>query len=348
MLQFIAAQREKIGETLAGFLKNQKKSSGDVPWISDVTDRLIDFTRNGKMLRGSLILFSVLAAGGRLTKGILHVAAAFELFHAGLLIHDDVMDRDEYRRGRPALFMQYAALGKKKGIADPRRFGESMAICAGDIAFYWAINLINGSGVPRVKEILNLFTAEMGNVALGQMADVQYGSSPQMPAEWEIRDVYKYKTARYTFVLPLLIGAIIAGDSKNAVSYERLGEALGILFQMKDDELGLFGDTGEIGKPTGSDLREGKRTVLHHYLLSSLRGKDLKRFRSILGNPRSGASAVKWVRDIAGRSGAQDKSQKKMSALARSARRHIHGLRIPSAFRKILEEFVDYNLNRVV
>ena len=167
-------------------------------------------------------------------------------------------------------------------------------------------------------------------------------------AEKAVLDLYRYKTGRYTFSLPLMMGATLAGsDAATLAKLERLGEDLGILFQLKDDEIGIFGDEAETGKPIGSDIREGKKTLFYVYLLDGVEGAEKARLASLYGGPDIGPEAIHGlVREIESR-GVRARVIDKAEQLADSARRIIGDLTAvdPSSV-SLLHELVDYNLKR--
>jgi len=145
--------------------------------------------------------------------------------HSALLIQDDIMDEDEMRRGVKAIHRQYARVGRKRKIKNPDHFGESAAICLSDIAFFFAFGVLGRLKIDlgARRELWKLFSRELITTALGQMEELT---------------LYLAKTARYTFVLPLLAGALLAGKRRAELKkFEKLGEVLGIIFQLKDDEL---------------------------------------------------------------------------------------------------------------
>jgi geranylgeranyl pyrophosphate synthase len=126
---------------------------------------------------------------------------------------------------------------------------------------------------------MQTISRECASVCLGQMQDVALGNSADIPSEADVLSVYRYKTARYTFSLPLMLGAILAGvPEKEITILEKTGESIGLLFQMQDDMLNLFGTVKETGKPVGSDLREGKKTLAYLYLYNKSTDKERKMF----------------------------------------------------------------------
>ena len=204
---------------------------------------------SGKTTRGSLTVYIYSLFEKNLTPEIYRVAAALELFHSGFLIHDDVMDQDRLRRGRASLWEQYRL------TSDDTHIGMSQAINAGDLCFFMAQELLTDAST------LSLVVKELQPVIIAQMQDVMSGKGKSMSKD-EVLSLYRYKTARYTFSLSMTVGATLAGATQNNVSLlERLGESMGLLYQIRDDELSVEGDTSITGKPTGSDEKNTKQTL---------------------------------------------------------------------------------------
>jgi geranylgeranyl diphosphate synthase type I len=322
------------------------------PWGEDVCRRLIAFSRGGKMLRGRLVVESYLLSGGDPGKEgeAVKAAAALELIHAAFLIHDDIMDRDSSRRGAPALFAQYQQLGRKRGLRAPGHFGHSMGICAGDVALFLAFRILSSlqTAADIRQRLLALFTRETSRVAVAQMQDVYHGARPDMVSEEEIFSLYLHKTARYTFSLPLMAGSVLADRPQTLTEgLEKIGESLGIIFQIKDDELGLFGTEEKIGKPAGSDVREGKKTLYYHYLWQRADNGRKKMLAGILGRQEIAASELAAVRRLVEELGVRREVAARVEALAAETRERIHTCSaLPAPFRVMLLKFLDYNLGR--
>jgi len=184
----------------------------------------------------------------------------------------------------------------------PGHPGESLGICAGDIAFFLAFSILSSLefNVGIKNQILKYFSREIYFVGVAQMEDVFLGVSGQSTTEERILNLYRYKTGRYTFSLPLMLGATAAGCSEVTLKIlEKLGEELGIIFQIKDDELGLFGSTDESGKSIGSDIREGKKTLIYHLLTTSLNKEQLDEFASVYGNPEVTGKEIDYIKKLA-------------------------------------------------
>ncbi len=347
---YIGKTRKRLLADLDEFLSVKRLDMPGVgPWGRDVVRRLAQFTRKGKMIRGGLVSLGCEMAGGRVSRAAVRAGTAFEIIQSGLLIHDDIMDRDARRRGAPSVHEQYARLAERAGIQDPAHFGTSMAICAGEIAIFLAFEALAGLPGPRPRSaaVQRLFAAEFGLVGLGQMRDIQAGSSGRPLGEREVLDLYRYKTARYSFALPLAAGWTLAGGRASVrAGLESLGEDLGLVFQVKDDELGLFGDERLLGKPVGSDIRQGKKTLHYLRLMDRAAGPDRDMVTAVFGRPDASEADILQLRNLAARLGVREDVLRVMERYANRALKAIRKLPVAEKYRRILESLLDYSLSR--
>lgn len=319
-------------------------------WGTDVTERLKLFLKNGKMIRGSVVLFTQEMFGRKTDIELIKVAIAIELFHAGLLIHDDIIDNDELRRGEPSVHYQYAKEANAEKMADPKQYGISMGICAGDISFFVGFELLSGLNISKVskEKIMRLFFSEFTAVGLGQMQDIYFGQSESEPKEEDVFNLYLYKTARYTFSLPFMLGGMLADITDNELAkLEKLGENLGLIFQMKDDELGLFGTKSDFGKPVGSDIKENKKTIFYLYLFQNASAEEQDRLRSIFGSSDISDGSIRYVLELLYKYKIKDSIDKKITGYKQTAEKIIRELNISEMYKSKLNEIVEFNLNRI-
>jgi geranylgeranyl diphosphate synthase type I len=341
-VEYFLSAKKKIGEFLAAYLEEKAREFSFIPdWGRDAVGRLAAFGLEGKMVRGGLVLLGHEMRGGGRHHDALRCAAAMELAQAGFLIHDDIMDRDETRRGEPSLFKQYADLAAARGFADPYHQGESLGICGGDLAFFLALDLLSVDDPP--PGYLGFCSRELAAVCLAQMQDVAYGAGDEVPGEAEILALYAHKTGRYSFSLPLTAGAMLAGAKAAELSgLSALGERMGVLFQIRDDELGIFGQAGELGKPIGSDIREGKKTIFYRALLDSLPPGKRERARSLFGRADSGQAELEEARDLIEGSGARARVAGIAARLSAEALEILTGLEIDPGRKETLKSLVRF------
>jgi geranylgeranyl diphosphate synthase type I len=372
--------RERIAATIRRFFQEKAEELARVnPLGRDAAERLVEFTLRGKMIRGCLVHlgWSIGSEGGAQesafggaqesafggagnegsagarpdeTDSVAAAGAAMELFQSGLLVHDDIMDRDLVRRGQPSIFQQYTELAGRQGHADPAHIGQALGICAGDVACFMAFELLARVRAPAVAlgEVLALCARELSVVGIAQMQDVAWGASKDGVNVDDILRMYRYKTGRYSFSLPLLAGAHIAGARRDLrEKLEAFGESLGLLFQIRDDELGLFGNEKQLGKPVGSDVREGKKTILISLLLEAAQPGERTRLDGILGNARASDEDLDFIRDLAATAGVRSRMDAITGRLAGQARDAIRSLTCGTPDDRIaLQGLLDFTIAR--
>ncbi len=349
-MEFFKRKKESVVRFIDRFVQEKLQEFSDVnSWGKDALTRLAPFVKSGKMVRSGLVCLGYEMCGGKTSSIIFPAAAAVEFIQTALLIHDDIIDRDNYRRGLPSLFFQYVQRGKEEDVTDPIHFGQGMAICLGDIGFFLAFELFSELKVTRAikKEVIRLWSQELCYVGLAQMQDLFFGETKADIAAQDIMQLYLYKTARYSFSLPLKTGGILGGANQRLLAgLERCGQAFGLLFQLKDDELGLYGSEKELGKPVGSDLKECKKTLYYHYLRQKVRAEDMERFERICGNDCLSLSMVQEVRDMMERYGVDKIIAHRMNELQKELEKEIAGLNIPDKYQTVLYELLEFSLKR--
>ena len=216
----------------------------------------------GKRLRPAFCHWGFVGAGGSADdQRVVDAGAAFELMHAFALFHDDVMDDAATRRGAPTTHAVYAKEHRTEGwTGESRRFGEGAAILIGDLAFVLADELLVGASDP-VWRMWNELRTELN---VGQFLDILGSVRRERRLEKSER-IARYKSGKYTIERPLHLGALLAAPHRADTllpELSRFGLPLGDAFQMRDDVIGVFGDTAHTGKPVGGDLIEGKPTPL--------------------------------------------------------------------------------------
>ena len=227
---------------------------------------------------------------------LVDLCAGLELFHAAALVHDDIIDNSDTRRGMPAVHRRFESLHREEDWRGPgRSFGEGSAILLGDLLLAWSDEIIARGilGAPSLqthvaaREAIDTMRTE---VTLGQYLDLlEERAWATVDAERSLERaerVIVYKSAKYSVEAPLVIGASLRGATPDQLdSLRRFGLPLGIAFQLRDDVLGVFGDAERTGKPSGDDLREGKRTVLVSITRSRLDGSSRRLFDELIGDP---------------------------------------------------------------
>jgi len=294
----------------------------------------------GKRLRPAFCHCAYVGAGGDPDSAqVIDAAAALELIHTFALVHDDVMDGSDTRRGRAAVHRRFAAEhASAQWRSEPRRFGDGMAILVGDFAFVYADLLMRGASA----EALDVFDALRVELCVGQSLDLQSTARGSTDAGVAAR-IARYKSAKYTVERPLHLGAALAGRLDELVDpLSALGLPLGAAFQLRDDVLGAFGDSDVTGKPVGDDLREGKTTPL--VALAAERGDDADRelLRARLGAADFGPGDVAALQDVLVRTGALKEVELQIERLVGEAHRALAATPLNLVARERLAELADY------
>ncbi|MEE6260601.1 polyprenyl synthetase family protein [Plantactinospora sonchi] len=336
-----AGLRQRVDASLARFLARQRAwMAGVDDGLAAVADALEAFVLGGgKRLRPAFAYWGYRGAGGPDSDNIVSGLSALEFVQASALIHDDLMDRSDTRRGEPSIHRRFAARHQAAGWAgDPAGFGDSSAILLGDLCLVWSDELLHGSGldpvvVARARPVFDEMRTE---VTIGQYLDVLAQASRDTSVE-RASKVARYKAAKYTVERPLLLGAALA-DAPAAVraAYSGYGLPLGEAFQLRDDVLGVFGDPGQTGKPAGDDLREGKRTYLiaAAFEATDQAGRDL--LGSRLGDPDLDPSGVDALREVITGSGALDRTERRIAMLTDTALAALVGVELDPEAREVL------------
>ena len=349
-MDFFKHKKESITAFIDSFIREKEEEFSSVnSWGKDALARLAPFVKSGKMVRSGLVCLGYEICKGKTSSVIFPAAAAVEFIQTALLIHDDIIDRDHYRRGLPSLYYQYAQRGEEEEVLDPTHFGQGMAICLGDIGFFLAFELFSELKVAKaIKDaLIRLWSQELCYVGLAQMQDLYFGEIRKDIAARDILQLYLYKTARYSFSLPLKTGGIMGeGTPELMAGLERCGQAFGLLFQLKDDELGLYGSEKELGKPVGSDLKECKKTLYYHYLRQKAEPKDMERFENICGNDSISLNMVQEVRDMMKKYGVEKNVSQRMIRLRNELKKEIAVLDAPEKYRNVLSELLAFSLKR--
>ena len=257
-LKAIAARvQARLGEILTAERRQWAAldPSLDEP-LGDLADMVLG---GGKRIRPAYCHWGWLLGGGNPDgDGALDGGCALEILHAFALAHDDVMDASPTRRGVPTVWRKFVQRHRDRGWrGEDRRFGEAAAVLVGDMAMVLADRTL-GRVSPETRAVWDGLRTELN---MGQYLDV-VGSARGSATADQARRIIEHKTARYTVVRPLQLGAALAGRADLAEPLARHGRPVGMAFQLRDDVLGAFGDPAHTGKPVGDDLREGKPTLL--------------------------------------------------------------------------------------
>ena len=306
----ISGLTEAINTELRVFFNQEAEYlKGVASELLPVADALEHFLLDsGKRLRPLFAAIGYLGAGGVLTPEAFRAFSSLELVHVCALIHDDVMDASDTRRGRPSIHRQFQSLHQIQGLhGNSEQFGVASAILLGDLALIWAAKALHESGLPPAQILASLPIYDEMRVELmaGQYLDVYEQALASESVERSLK-VARYKSGKYSIERPLHFGAaLVPGVDPHVFEiYSNYGLPLGEAFQLRDDLIGVFGDPEKTGKPAGDDLREGKRTVLIATTLSKASEIEREKFLQLFGRQELDASHIATMREIITSTGA--------------------------------------------
>lgn len=346
----VADLRNRVNAALRTFLDSQRsllsEVSEDVDELSDATEALL---AGGKRLRAAFCYWGWRGAGGDDSPPAVVAAASLELLQACALIHDDVMDGSDTRRGMPSVHRRFAALHRERdwlGSADD--FGIGAAILVGDLCLSWADEMLLTSGLaPQSLAAGKAVYDEMrSELMAGQYLDLLEQARGGGSVARAMR-VVRYKSAKYTIERPLHLGGALAGAAPATLAaYSAYGLPLGEAFQLRDDALGVFGDPQTTGKPAGDDLREGKRTVLIAKTFEAATETQSEQLRRHLGDPELDAAGVDTVREIIVDTGALAEVEALIDTLAAAALAALHTVELADPTTEVLSSLVNVATTR--
>ena len=363
------AFREAVSAEISAFLSEQSAVLDSVgPELVPVHLMASQLLCGGKRMRPAFCVWGYVAAAGIPSddelKPLLAAAGSLDVLHVSALIHDDLMDSSDLRRGRPAAHRQFEALHANAGwLGDSAAFGIAGAILLGDLLLMWSAQMLHGAGVDQstLERALPIVEAMRTEVTCGQYLDMVAQAHPlrkRAPAIGSLKPtielalddasrVVEYKAARYTVQRPCQIGAALGGGTDELYfALGAYGSPLGRAFQFRDDLLGVFGDPQVTGKPAGDDLREGKRTVLvaHSYAHAGDAGQKLLLQR--LGDPALDDAGIGELQQVIVESGARDAVESMINDYYDRALKALHDTEITEEGRAGLTALADAAVRR--
>lgn len=317
---------------------------------------------DNKILKDNLELFAELNSNGKLVRGTLvnlgyyllkdnkeysnYLSVAYEVFQTAILVHDDVIDNDEKRRGKDTI--HYANMKKySKYDENVRDLGNNIAICMGNYGLYLSNQLIskNYCNDPNLGKVLNCFNDTVLKTAKGELLDVilpfqgKHNLLKASEIEKYIIEIFRLKTAHYTIVGPMSVGLLLAGaEEEKLKEIEEFGEKIGIAFQIQDDILGIYSDAMEKNKD--SDIKEFKQTILYSHIINT---KYKEEFLKYYGNDNLKENDIEIVKDLFKKSGSYDYANDMMNKYYDEGLKVLNSIKWINKDKKdLLEGFVEY------
>ncbi len=326
---------KEIDSILAAELKKICETHSD---LEELFRYFFNAVKGGKRIRGSLVVLGYDLAGGGESQEIYKIASAFEIFQTAILVHDDIIDQSELRRGKASLYRQIGS----------GHYGVSQALCLADYGFFLSSQIIIQS---RFEESLKLqalqnFNKVVLDTMFGEILDLKLPFSKKDISDEDGLIISYLKTAQYSFIGPLQIGAILAGaDTTFLEILEAFGKDLGMAFQIKDDVLGSFGSEKAIGKPKSSDILEGKATLLISYA-NQHSNESQKKILKKYGNGHITEKELESVKQVLSDVGAVGYAEGKALEYIKSAKLIIPKITDESKKQQILQELADFLIER--
>lgn len=330
--------RKKIEDKVNEILDKEIEKYSDNEFIKDSLDELKRLSKGGKRVRGYLVKLGAMLFG-KDDDDYTSLAAALEIFQTAILIHDDIIDEADKRRGMETINSKY------KG-----HIGISKAICIGDLGFFISYRIISNLNLSKElkEEISKVYSKTLHNTVNGEIIDVELPLKDtnyhKNMSDKIIYDIYVNKTAWYTIIGPILIGASSAkASSKDKEKLIEMGTNLGIAFQIKDDLLGLYSNSNDIGK-TLNDIKEGKQTIIYKYALDKANKEELKIIEKYYGNPNIDAKGNKIITELFDKLGAKANAEKLLLEYTNKGINIINNMNVMN--KELFTEFANYLLKR--
>ena len=343
---------KEIDVSLRSFVEASGQKIGMKKVSPALYSGILEFvTRPGKRIRPILFSISFNGYAGKAMsrqKGLVKCSLAFELLHDFLLVHDDVIDNSALRRGKPTL---HKVFNKKLKVPSDSRIGADLAIVAGDVMCALAVEalLSFSAAQDRKEQALLEFTRAMSVTGMGEFVDIVNNlTRMEKVKKADVLSTYIYKTSRYTFESPLVIGAILAGAARaETKKLSSLGTTLGQAFQLQDDMLDIFFSAKKTGKPVLSDLAESKKTLMMWKTYDNLNPAGKKRLAVILAKTKKTQAEIAELRNLIISSGAGKYCLDLACSLFYASKRLIPNLKMDKTSREVLLGFVEKSFSKM-
>lgn len=304
-------------------------------------------SRKGKRIRPTLFIVGYLGYAKKIATGLYRSAVSLELLHDFMLVHDDIIDKSNTRRGKPSMHAMLNNL--LRGKKNLKFNGEDLTIVIGDVMFAMALDafLCVKEDMRRKESALRKLIEAAMYTGSGEFIELLYGLKDiDKITKEDIYKIYDYKTANYTFASPLTMGATLAGaKNKELKKIFNYGIYLGRAFQIKDDILGLFSSEEEIGKSNLTDIHESKKTLLIWYAYHYSNQKEKFAIKKIFRKTTTNETDLLKMRRIVSDSGALDYAKKEVSALIKKAESINRTLRMRPQYKRSLDTYAKALLN---
>lgn len=317
--------------------------------VKGAIQKFTTVNKGGKYLRAILISLGYKMSSGKNDKLYVPLAMAYEIFQTSILIHDDIIDNADKRRGIDTIHESYKKEFSCKNNDISNNVAKSLGLCIGDLGFFLANQILiqNYGKNENLSKLMEYYSKIVIDTIKGEVIDVklpydlQYEKSNHCNEE-DIIDLYKLKTAWYTTIGPFCLGCILSGNNKiDLPKIENAFKDIGIAFQIKDDIIGIYGNQNYTGKSSNSDINEFKQTILYSYVYNNAK-KYLSKLHKYYGKQNLSSDDVNCVKQIFIESGALDYANKKMNMLFLNSIKNIKDLNLDNKYQNIILGFINY------
>ncbi len=339
-VNFLKDTAQKINSELAIYLEKETADSKKVSSkLAPLVQLFAKHTEGGKRLRGSLVKLGYQLVEPKENEEIYKPALAYEIVQTAILAHDDIIDKSLLRRGKPTLYQELGG----------DHYGVSQTMILGDIGFFLSFELISQSNFSDQSKIkaIQIFADTLLKTGAGEMLDIEIPHQMRETNEAEVIQMAHLKTAHYTIIGPLQLGAVLAGADQELLNrIEVFGENLGIAFQLQDDILGIYGTESQTGKSITSDIEEGKITLLWSEAVKRANSGQIKLLKELYGKAGLTTKQADQVSQVIIATGALDFTKAKALRYVTEAKKDIPELTNDQQLQKMLFELADFLVER--
>ena len=340
--EFLKQSADAIDTEIEAYFTNWNKEIAQLsPHLTPLTTALGGAASGGKRIRGALVILGYALNSSKpesKSSDLLKIAVAYEIFQTAILAHDDIIDKSPTRRGKPALHMQLGG----------EHYGTSQTICLGDIGFFLAFRIIAESNFPEKEKnkAIAFFSKAILDTVLGEMLDVELSQKSSRVSEKDVLAVSRLKTAYYTFVGPLTLGAVLGGADDTCLNAIRIyGEHIGIAFQIQDDIKDIFGTRESLKKEVGGDIKEGKNTLLLIKAKEKANNNQLEILENYYGNAAIGTEQIEAVKKVFVETGALAYTESLVHAYSKKAHDAVSQITKDEQMQNVLGEIIEFVSN---
>ena len=360
-LEFIESARAEIDDACQCFFDDHISRTPNHPFTQSALADLRKQNEGGKRVRGAMIKLGEKIASHGVSSNFLPIAVGYELFQTSVLIHDDIIDKGDTRRGKTTIHVESAkSMAEKMNTpdvseADVNHFGISRAMCIGDYGFFLSYQFLSKCKADShvLAKIYSLYSEILATTCKGEIMDtVLPFEKPSILDNYDdyisiVSRIYEYKTSWYTLVGPIMLGAVCGGACDELVGLLRdIAIPLGIAYQIKDDLLGIYSSREVLGKSVLSDIMENKQTLLYGYAYKNANEQQRMLLDKHYGKQSADDSDLGIIRKLFDETGAKEYAENEIQRLSGRGRALITSDLIDPEYQSILSGMIDYLIGR--